>query len=190
MSYQNLSGNKITFFNGRKSLLILPPYGKIENYKISIPLLCKDYAYIHNVFPENYKIKINKLNYYFSGVNDKLIDFDSLTTPCNPIFYSDSIGYNFGKREIGSTIEGVIKYKNLGNAPLLISTTASSCGCIYIQDRRSPLEPGGIDSIYFKYGHISEGKFMKTITVGTNDPNNRYISFPISVLGIPSNIEK
>jgi hypothetical protein len=42
-------------------------------------------------------------------------------------------------------------YQNTGDAPLLISTVKSSCGCLVPMWHKEPIHPGAWDTIYGKY---------------------------------------
>lgn len=62
------------------------------------------------------------------------------------------------------------KFKNVGNAPLIIHQAVASCGCTVPSYTKKPIKPGEEGEINVTYNGAGKfpGKFKKTITVRTN----------------------
>lgn len=62
------------------------------------------------------------------------------------------------------------KFKNVGNAPLIIHQAVASCGCTVPTYTKKPVKPGETGEIKVSYNGAGKfpGKFKKTITVRTN----------------------
>lgn len=81
-------------------------------------------------------------------------------------FESDTIDY--GTIEKGSDGVRVFKFKNTGNAPLIISRVKSSCGCTVPKKPEGPIMPGMTGEISVKYDTNRVMPIRKTITVTSN----------------------
>jgi len=62
------------------------------------------------------------------------------------------------------------KFKNVGNAPLIIHQAVASCGCTVPAYTKKPIKAGEEGTIEVTYNGAGKfpGKFKKTITVRTN----------------------
>ncbi|MEC3907384.1 DUF1573 domain-containing protein [Tamlana sp. 2201CG12-4] len=86
-----------------------------------------------------------------------------------PIIEFDKKEHDFGEIEAKTAVETVFKYKNTGNAPLVITDIKSSCGCTVPQDwSREPLAPGASGEFTVKFNGSGTNKVSKTITVTAN----------------------
>jgi Protein of unknown function (DUF1573). len=77
--------------------------------------------------------------------------------------------HDFGKLLQGEVVSYTFKFKNTGNAPLLISEVNKSCGCTaseYSKDPIKPDEEGTLKITYDSKGH--NGFQNKTLNVKTN----------------------
>ena len=81
------------------------------------------------------------------------------------------IVYNYDTIDQGSNGECIFTYKNTGNAPLVISSASSSCGCTTPQVSKEPIMPGKTGTITVKYNTSLLGSFRKTIVVNSNAKN-------------------
>ncbi|NAS29615.1 DUF1573 domain-containing protein [Flavobacteriaceae bacterium R38] len=81
-------------------------------------------------------------------------------------FKEDTIDY--GDISKGSDGVRVFEFKNTGNAPLVISNVASSCGCTIPKKPKGPIQPGETGVIEVKYDTNRVGPIRKTITVTSN----------------------
>lgn len=86
-----------------------------------------------------------------------------------PIIEFDKTEYDFGEIEARTQVETVFKYKNTGDAPLVITDIKSSCGCTVPQDwSREPLAPGAEGQFTVKFNGTGTNKVTKTVTVTAN----------------------
>ena len=75
---------------------------------------------------------------------------------------------NYGSIQKGSDGTREFKFKNTGNAPLVIYNVNSSCGCLVPSWPKDPIQPGGTGVIKAKYDTQRIGPFEKTLTVYSN----------------------
>ena len=81
-------------------------------------------------------------------------------------FESETIDY--GTIEKGSDGVRVFKFKNTGDAPLIVSDVKSSCGCTVPKKPTEPILPGENGEIEVKYDTNRVNPVRKTITVTSN----------------------
>ncbi|MBT8273423.1 MAG: DUF1573 domain-containing protein [Bacteroidia bacterium] len=81
-------------------------------------------------------------------------------------FESETIDY--GTIEKGADGVRVFKFKNTGDAPLIISKVKSSCGCTVPKKPEEPIMPGENGEIEVKYDTNRVMPIRKTITVTSN----------------------
>jgi len=81
--------------------------------------------------------------------------------------------------------KGLFKFpfQNTGDAPLIISSVKSSCGCLVPYWNKQPVLSGNWDTIYGKYDTKRLGPINKSLTVQCNDT-----SLPTSVLRIKGEV--
>lgn len=105
--------------------------------------------------------------------------------PKVPVFSPVETSHNFGTiGENDGYVEHIFKYKNTGDAPLIITRIQASCGCTKPEWTESPVEPGqeGIIIITFNpKGRI--GNFNKSATVYTNE-NDGYKRHKLTITGV------
>lgn len=75
---------------------------------------------------------------------------------------------NYGKIAKGSDGNRVFKFKNIGNAPLIISDIKTSCDCAIPKKPEAPIMPGEKAEITVFYDTKETGGFSKTITIFSN----------------------
>tara|TARA_B100001059_G_scaffold165511_1_gene165098 strand:- start:233 stop:658 length:426 start_codon:yes stop_codon:yes gene_type:complete len=75
---------------------------------------------------------------------------------------------DYGTIEKGSNGLRVFKFKNTGNAPLVVSSVKSSCGCTVPKKPEAPVMPGESGEIEVKYDTNRVNPIRKTITVTSN----------------------
>ena len=77
--------------------------------------------------------------------------------------------HDFGKMIQGEQVSFTYKFKNTGNAPLIISSVDKSCGCTASEYPRQPIEPGQKGDIKITYDSKGHHGFQsKTVTVNAN----------------------
>jgi LEA14-like dessication related protein len=60
------------------------------------------------------------------------------------------------------------KFKNVGNAPLIISDAKKSCGCTIPTWPKAPIKPGESSTIKVKYATDRLGLINKSVTIISN----------------------
>ena len=98
----------------------------------------------------------------------------------------DSTTCNFGTIAIGQKVVHSFKFKNTGNAPLVISQVVPSCGCTTLKDwPKDPIYPGEGGTITAEFNSTGfPGVISKSITVGTNClPGDWYLKLEGTVSG-------
>ena len=75
---------------------------------------------------------------------------------------------DYGTIEKGADGVRVFKFKNTGNAPLVVTTVKSSCGCTVPKKPEAPVLPGENGEIEVKYDTKRVNPIRKTITVTSN----------------------
>ena len=86
-----------------------------------------------------------------------------------PVLEFDKKEHDFGEIEKGTRVETIFKYKNTGDAPLVITDIKSSCGCTIPENwSREPLSPGASGEFTVKFNGSGANKISKTITVTAN----------------------
>lgn len=77
--------------------------------------------------------------------------------------------FNFDTIMQNGNGEHVFRFINEGDAPLLITSAFSSCGCVVPEWPKEPIAPGAASSIKVKYNTSKTGQFTKVIVVKSND---------------------
>lgn len=72
----------------------------------------------------------------------------------------------------GSDGEHIFEFTNEGNAPLLITSAFSSCGCVVPEWPKEPVAHNTKSNIKVKYNTNKLGHFTKVIVVKSNDPES------------------
>ncbi len=77
--------------------------------------------------------------------------------------------HDFGEIAKGTKVETTFKYKNVGNAPLVITNIKTTCGCTVPENwSREPLAPGQTGEFTVTYNGSGANNVSKTITVSAN----------------------
>ncbi|WP_299117509.1 DUF1573 domain-containing protein [uncultured Winogradskyella sp.] len=71
--------------------------------------------------------------------------------------------------------EKIFKFKNTGDAPLIISKVKTSCGCTVPKYSKEAIAPGESGELTIQYDTKKLGNFTKTITVMSNAKNGNKI---------------
>ena len=75
---------------------------------------------------------------------------------------------DYGTIEKGADGVRIFKFKNTGNAPLVVTSVKSSCGCTVPKKPEAPVLPGETGEIEVKYDTKRVNPIRKTITVTSN----------------------
>lgn len=92
-------------------------------------------------------------------------------TRCPQIAF-DETAFSFDTIVQNGNGEHVFCFANEGDAPLLITSAFSSCGCVVPEWPREPIAPQTSGSIKVKYNTSKVGPFTKVIIVKSNDENS------------------
>ena len=86
-----------------------------------------------------------------------------------PIMEFEHTSYDFGEIQANQNVETVFRYKNVGDAPLVITDIKSSCGCTVPEDwSRQPLAKGESGHFTVKFNGSGANKVTKTVTITAN----------------------
>jgi hypothetical protein len=100
-----------------------------------------------------------------------------------PEFTFETDQHHFGVITQGEKVSYSFKFKNTGNAPLIISSANASCGCTVPEYTKDPVAPGteGFINVTFN----SEGKAgmqSKTVTLIANTiPNSKVLTISAEI---------
>lgn len=125
------------------------------------------------------KFKIFKRQNYYKREMKKLfatalLVLAGLVSYGQGAFKFENEEYDFGDVKEGDVATHVFKFKNTGNAPIVITNVQASCGCTTPEWSREPIMPGETGQINVGYNSKSRpGNFFKTITISSNatEPN-------------------
>ncbi len=88
-----------------------------------------------------------------------------------PVMTFEETEYDFGNIKQGEEVEHVFKFKNTGDAPLIITDARSSCGCTVPEKPEEPVSPGETGEILVKYNGSGRNGISKTVTITANTAN-------------------
>lgn len=89
-----------------------------------------------------------------------------------PEFTWDKKEHGFGEIPKGKPVTAEYKFKNTGNAPIILSDVKSTCGCTVPAWPKEPIMPGEEATIKATYNAKNPGAFTKRITVVSNTQDN------------------
>jgi Protein of unknown function (DUF1573) len=93
------------------------------------------------------------------------------TTPTGamPKLEFDKTQHDFGNIKEGEIVKHTFKFKNVGEAPLLISDVKPTCGCTTTNFTKTPVTPGGEGEIELQFDSSGKsGPQHKPVTVLAN----------------------
>ncbi len=105
-----------------------------------------------------------------------------------PVMTFEQTVYNFGEMTQGEIAKYDFVFKNTGNAPLLISSVRTTCGCTVTDFPKMPIEPGkkGVIKVVFNSAY-KEGFQNKKILIHANtNPKDLVLAVKANV-NIPEN---
>ncbi len=115
---------------------------------------------------------------------EAVVPADEKPTGPIPAMEFETIDHDFGTIKEGDVVEYTYKFKNTGEAPLIIQGAQGSCGCTVPQWPKEPVPVGGTGIIKAKFD--SNGKQNtqnKTVTVTANTwPKQTVLRFKAMVL--------
>ena len=94
------------------------------------------------------------------------------TTTAGPVMTFAETKHDFGNIKQGDIVEHVFKFKNTGNAPLVIKQVDVTCGCTTPEWPKEPIAPGKSGTIKAVFNSAGKmGQQNKVITVQSNAVN-------------------
>jgi len=84
------------------------------------------------------------------------------------VFDFETETVDYGKIQQNEDGYRVFKFKNIGKAPITITSIKSSCGCSVAEKPAKPVMPGENGSIRVKYDTKRLGGFSKTFMIYSN----------------------
>jgi len=100
-----------------------------------------------------------------------------------PVLEFETTNHHFGDIIQGEKVSYFFKFKNTGNAPLVISSANASCGCTVPEYTKTPIEPDeeGFIDVTFDSGGKS-GMVSKTVTIIANTiPNSTILTISAEI---------
>jgi hypothetical protein len=97
-----------------------------------------------------------------------------------PSILLEEPAFQFGQIAEGAKIEHTFRFKNSGDAPLVINKVRSSCGCtaaLLSTDVVRPGEYGEVKTIFNSSGF--SGPVVKTVYLYSNDPLQKMVRFQL-----------
>lgn len=84
----------------------------------------------------------------------------------------EEAAFDFGNVKEGAVVEHVFKFKNTGNAPVILSQVSASCGCTTPDFTKEPVLPGKVGEIKVSFNSLGQvGTQQKIVTVSSNAEN-------------------
>ncbi len=114
-----------------------------------------------NSCKENASNKINSANVAVAAERDE-------SAKLLPVMTFDKAEHDFGTIEQGAAQETAFKFTNTGNAPLIITSATSTCGCTVPNPPKDPIAPGESSEMIVKFNGSGQNQVTKTITVKAN----------------------
>jgi hypothetical protein len=84
-------------------------------------------------------------------------------------FKFEKESFDFGKIPLGKPVSVDFKFTNIGDQPLIITNTATTCGCTVSEYTKTPVKKGGSGFVKVTYNPAgSPLPFSKSITITSN----------------------
>lgn len=90
-----------------------------------------------------------------------------------PVMEFAATEHDFGTIDQGTNVEHLFKFKNTGNAPLVVVDAKSSCGCTVPTWSRESIPPGGEGEMLVKFNGSGQNQVSKTVTITANTRNGK-----------------
>lgn len=103
-----------------------------------------------------------------SSIDTSAIENDG-TNIKEPKFSFNETNWDFGKITEGDRVEHTFKFKNVGEADLIISNCSASCGCTIPDWPKEPIAPGETGVIKVEFNSAGKSDMVtKDITILAN----------------------
>lgn len=105
-----------------------------------------------------------------------------------PVIEFNETEHDFGEIKKGTKVTTVFKYKNVGDAPLVLTDIKSTCGCTVPQDwSRAPLAPGESEEFSVTFNGSGSNKVSKTINITANTEKGKESVKITAFVKVPEN---
>ncbi|RZJ64394.1 MAG: DUF1573 domain-containing protein [Flavobacterium sp.] len=89
-----------------------------------------------------------------------------------PVMSFETSEHDFGTIKQGDKVQYVFKFKNAGEADLIISKAVGSCGCTVPEFPKEPIKPGASGEMKVSFNSTGKhGKQTKSVTITANTKN-------------------
>jgi hypothetical protein len=110
---------------------------------------------------------------------------DPAATPKSglPVFEFETDNHEFGVITEGEKVSYTFKFKNTGNAPLVISNASASCGCTVPEYTKTPVAPGEEGEVNVTFDSSGKsGMTTKSVTLIANtEPNTKVLKISADI---------
>lgn len=110
---------------------------------------------------------------------------DPTATPTSglPVFEFETDNHEFGIITEGEKVSYTFKFKNTGNAPLVISNASASCGCTVPEYTKTPVAPGEEGEVNVTFDSAGKsGMTTKSVTLIANtEPNTKVLKISADI---------
>ncbi len=103
-----------------------------------------------------------------------------------PVIQFEKTEHDFGKILQGEQVSYTFKFKNVGNAPLLITSVEKTCGCTSPEYTKTPIKPGESGKITITYDSNGHKGFQnkRLIVKANTNPSESIIRIKAQVENI------
>jgi len=114
---------------------------------------------------------------------DTKVEAADVETKGTPVFTFTEETFDFGEIEEGTVAKHDFVFKNTGDAPLIITNAAGSCGCTVPEWPREPIAPGAEGTIHVEFNSQGRtGNQQKQVTISANTvPNSKVLKISAQV---------
>lgn len=91
--------------------------------------------------------------------------------------------HDFGNIPFNKPASYEFSFTNAGDAPIILTEVAPSCGCSVADFSKTPVKPGDSGKIKVTYNAATKGPFTKSFTVKSNTKT------PVKTLTVKGNVE-
>jgi hypothetical protein len=81
------------------------------------------------------------------------------------VTWLDGQDHDFGELPQGRPRGMVFRFRNISDAPILLQTVRTTCGCTAARWTETPVEPGATGEVSIEYDALQAGDFSKKIRV-------------------------
>ena len=127
-------------------------------------------------------------NKTFSTLINVVAIFASSFVWAQPVVRFDQENIDYGTVAQGTNNSRKVRFKNTGDTPLIIRNAKGSCGCLVPKYPKEPIMPNESGYLEVLYDTQRIGKFIKTVTIETNETNQHLITVSGEVYQSNSNV--